>query len=63
VQVRVERPTDARLDRKLKLVETGGGRYATALPELAAGQWILIVEIYRSDSRQFVSERRIVLRD
>lgn len=63
VQVRVERPTDARLDRKLKLIEAGGGRYAAALPELAAGQWSLIVEIFRGENRQFVSERRIVLRD
>lgn len=63
VQVRIERPTDARLDRKVRLVDTGGGRYGAALPDLAGGQWTLIVEIYRGESRQFVSERRIVLRD
>lgn len=63
VRVRVERPTDARLDRKLTLVETGGGRYSAALPELVAGQWTLIIEIFRGDTRRFVSERRIVLRN
>lgn len=63
VQVRVERPTDARLDRRLKLVEAGGGRYGAALPDLTAGQWTLIIEIYRGENRQFVSERRIVMRD
>ena len=63
VQVRVERPLDAHLDRRLKLAETGGGRYVAAIPELAAGQWTLIVEIFRGESRQFVSERRIMLRN
>jgi nitrogen fixation protein FixH len=63
VRVSVERPTDARFDRTLSLADLGGGRYSAALPDLAPGQWMLGVEILRGDQRQFVSERRLILRD
>jgi nitrogen fixation protein FixH len=63
VRARIERPTDARFDRALTLTEVGDGRYAGPLPTLAPGQWTLIVEILRGSAQQFVSERRIILRD
>lgn len=63
IRVRIERPADARFDQKLQLAPRGGGRYAAPGPALAAGQWLLAVEIYRDGARAFVSERRIVVRD
>lgn len=63
VSARIERPTDARYDRRIALADLGAGRYAAAMPELAAGQWTITVEILRGDERQFVSQRRILIRE
>lgn len=63
VSARIERPTDARYDRRITLADLGTGRYAAAMPELAAGQWTITVEILRGEERQFVSQRRILIRD
>lgn len=37
----LERPTDARFDRQLQFVQTGTGRYAADVPNLAPGHWRL----------------------
>lgn len=62
VQVRLERPTDARMDRRLTLVAIGDGRYEAAVPDLARGQWLVTVEIREAGERRFLSQRRIELR-
>lgn len=63
VLARLERPTDDKLDRKVVLVEQGGGRYGVALPDLARGQWQLTIEIRQGGARQFLAQRRIELRE
>lgn len=63
VSARIERPTDARYDRRIALADLGAGRYAAAMPELAAGQWTITVEILRGNERQFVSQRRILIKE
>lgn len=58
--VRLDRPTDKRLDQALTLRAAGGGRYEVVLPELQAGQWDVTVEFTRDHARQYVSRRRII---
>lgn len=63
LQARFERPIDASQDRQIAFGGLGGGRYSASVPELAAGQWALTVEIDRGGERQFVSRQRIVIRE
>ncbi|OYU47244.1 MAG: nitrogen fixation protein FixH [Rhizobiales bacterium PAR1] len=63
VSARIERPADARFDKKLSLGDLGGGRYSVDLPQLGAGQWLLTVEISRGADRLFVSQRRVLLKE
>lgn len=63
VGARFERPADARFDHKVVLADLGAGRYSAATPALAPGQWVVTIEILRGSERQFVSQRRIVVKE
>lgn len=57
---RLERPTDRRADQEVALHEDGAGRFrGTAGP--LAGQWDLVIELSRGDTRVFRSRNRVVL--
>jgi nitrogen fixation protein FixH len=60
-QARLAHPADARLDHVIALSRTGAGEFrgqAQAQP----GQWELIVDLYRGESRMFRSRSRVTLR-
>lgn len=63
VLARIERPTDAKLDQRVKLFAEGAGRYVAEFPALAAGQWLLTIEARESGARRFLSQRKVLLRD
>jgi len=56
-----ERPTDRRLDRTVTVNEDGAGRFR-GRASVAAGQWDLVIELWRHGERQFRSVNRIVLK-
>ncbi len=56
-----ERPTDRRLDRAVDVSEHPPGRFRGAA-NIAAGQWDLVIELFRRGERLFRSKNRIVLR-
>ena len=62
VKAVLERPAEKRADRGAEMRELGGGRFAAALEDVAAGQWDLVIEMTRADERVFKSRSRIVLR-
>ncbi len=57
------RPTDARLDRHLDLIEQGNGVYAATMPEVEPGAWRVALEVKRGSEREFYSEARIVAKE
>ena len=59
--VRLAHPTNARLDRKIQLEETGSGVFRGAA-EIPPGQWTLVIDLLRGEERMFRSRNRIVLR-
>ena len=57
----LERPTDRRADRPLKVIETGGGNYLGTAQGVPPGQWDLVIEANRETKRLFLSHNRVVL--
>jgi nitrogen fixation protein FixH len=60
-QGRFERPTDRRADQPVALAETGIGIYRGSAPQLAAGQWDLVLEGDAAGRRMFLSKNRVLL--
>ncbi len=63
VNAALARPTRSAEDHQLVLTEAQPGLYTGTLPNVAAGQWNLILELYRGDSRVFRSKNRVYLKD
>ena len=55
------RPTDRRLDRSIAVRQTGPGHFVGTI-ELAAGQWDLLIELWRQSERLFRSKNRVILK-
>ncbi len=60
-QARLAHPADERLDHTIALDRTNAGRFHGAVP-VQAGQWDLIVDLYRGEARVFRSRSRVTLR-
>ena len=60
-QGRFERPTDRRADLPVVLAEVGIGIYRGSAPEIAPGQWDLVLEGDSAAGRMFLSKNRVVL--
>lgn len=60
-QARLVHPADARQDHPIILAGSGAGRFHGAVP-VHAGQWELIVDLYRGGERMFHSRSRVVLK-
>ena len=58
---RFERPTDRRADLPVALAEVGIGIYRGSAPDIAPGQWDLVLEGASSGQRIFMSKNRVVL--
>jgi nitrogen fixation protein FixH len=56
-----ERPTDKRADRPVALAEVGRGIYRGMTPEIASGQWDLVLEGDVAGQRMFLSRNRVLL--
>jgi nitrogen fixation protein FixH len=56
-----ERPTDKRADRPLVLAEVGRGIYRGTTPEVASGQWDLVLQGDMAGRRMFLSKNRVLL--
>jgi nitrogen fixation protein FixH len=60
-QVRLAHPTDARQDQRMTLSAAAAGEFRGAA-EIAAGQWELVLDLYRGEERAFRSRSRVILR-
>jgi nitrogen fixation protein FixH len=60
-QGRLERPTDKRADLPVELAEVGIGVYRGSAPQVAPGQWDLVLEGDVAGQRMFLSKNRVVL--
>jgi nitrogen fixation protein FixH len=60
-QGRLERPTDKRADLPVELAEVGIGVYRGSAPQVAPGQWDLVLEGDAAGQRMFLSKNRVVL--
>jgi nitrogen fixation protein FixH len=60
-QGRFERPTDRRADQPVALAETAIGIYRGSAPQIAAGQWDLVLEGDAAGRRMFLSKNRVLL--
>ena len=60
-QARLAHPADERLDHVIALDRMNAGRFRGAAP-VKAGQWDLIVDLYRGEARVFRSRSRVTLR-
>ena len=60
-QGRFERPTDRRADQPVEMAEMGIGIYRGNAPDIAAGQWDLVIEGVAAGKRMFMSKNRVVL--
>jgi len=60
-RIRLERPSDKRLDREADLAAVGTGRYGTDLHDVVAGQWDAVVLLERGGEVVFESTSRIHL--
>ena len=58
---RLEHPADERFDRAIALRTNGAGSFHGAAPA-QAGQWDLVIDLYRGDARLFRSRSRVTLR-
>jgi nitrogen fixation protein FixH len=56
------RPTDKKADRRIALVEREAGIYRGEAPDIASGQWDLVIEATGATERLFLSRNRIVLK-
>jgi nitrogen fixation protein FixH len=59
---RLQRPTDKRADRHVRLAEQESGVYRGAADAIAAGQWDLVIEAARANERLFLSRQRVNLK-
>lgn len=60
-RARLAHPADERLDHVIELVRIGAGEFRGEA-DAGAGQWELIVDLYRGDERVFRSRSRITLK-
>jgi nitrogen fixation protein FixH len=60
-KARLAHPADERLDRDIALARIGAGEFKGAA-DAQAGQWELIVDLYKGDDRVFRSRSKIVLK-
>jgi nitrogen fixation protein FixH len=61
-QGRLERPTDKRADLAVVLPEVGTGVYRGSAPDIAPGQWDLVIEGDAAGGRRmFLSKNRVLL--
>jgi nitrogen fixation protein FixH len=60
-QGRLERPTDKRADLPVELAEVGIGIYRGSAPQVAPGQWDLVLEGDAAGQRMFLSKNRVLL--
>jgi nitrogen fixation protein FixH len=60
--VRLEHPTNRRLDHPIGMSSSGAGQF-TGRAAVAPGQWELVVDLMKGDERMFRSRERIVLKD
>ena len=60
-QARLAHPADERLDRVLALRNIGAGQFHGEV-DAQPGQWELIVDLYRDETRVFRSRSRVTLR-
>jgi nitrogen fixation protein FixH len=60
-QARLAHPADERLDHVVRLDRIGAGQFHGEAPA-QAGQWELIVDLFRDDVRMFRSRSRVTLR-
>jgi nitrogen fixation protein FixH len=60
-ELRLARPVNQRFDLSRALVEGGGGRYGVQLPPLAAGQWVLTLDLARGETLRHRSDSRIMI--
>lgn len=58
---RFERPTDRRADLPVTLAEVGIGIYRGSAPDIAPGQWDLVLEGVSAGQRMFLSKNRVLL--
>jgi nitrogen fixation protein FixH len=58
---RFERPTDRRADLPMVLAEVGIGIYRGSAPDIAPGQWDLVLEGVAAGQRMFLSKNRVLL--
>jgi nitrogen fixation protein FixH len=58
---RFERPTDRRADLPILLAEVGIGIYRGTAPQIAPGQWDLVLEGDTAGQRMFLSKNRVLL--
>jgi len=54
-------PADERLDRQLAMIPVAGGQFRGE-GRAAPGQWELVIDLYRGDTRVFRSRSRVTLR-
>ena len=59
---RFERPTDRRADLPVALTEAAIGIYRGSAPQIAPGQWDLVLEGEAAGQRKFLSKNRVVLK-
>ena len=60
-QGRFERPTDRRADLPVNLAEVAIGVYRGSAPDIAPGQWDLVLEGAAAGRRMFLSKNRVLL--
>lgn len=60
-RARLAHPADGRLDRIIVLSGTSAGQFHGEV-QAQSGQWELIVDLYRDDTRAFRSRSRVTLR-
>jgi nitrogen fixation protein FixH len=60
--VRLERPTDKRMDREAEIVTTGFGRYKAQMDDVAIGLWDVVVLFGEGGPTEFESRNRLELR-
>ena len=59
-KARLAHPADERLDHDIALARIGAGEFKGAA-DAQAGQWELIVDLYRGDNRVFRSRSKVIL--
>ncbi len=60
-EARLAHPADERLDRVIELTRSGAGTFHGEA-QAQAGQWELLIDLYRGDDRVFRSRSRVTLK-